>query len=253
MRHPLARFLTPTLLDEISVFLDSPQIILSPSEIHPSVSIPLSWREVLLQQETTGLAACPPEWTTLKVEMPHVLNFLESNVLGTAILLDNDINPSLLYGFTVNGEFRFYWGQPPLEHSLPSVPEMDRLWSYLPLALRNFYTSVHNGWTCFHTPMNSMGPLPLQECFFLSEARLIISNEMATALPFNPSEVLAVFSNGMGDYLCLDTHSLSPNGSAKGVIWWHEKPTKPWVELDFWTVMREWMSIYFETADAANT
>ncbi|HEY9728276.1 MAG TPA: hypothetical protein V6D50_17635 [Chroococcales cyanobacterium] len=44
MRHPLARFLTPTLLDEVSVFLDSSQIILSPSEIHPSLWIPPSWR-----------------------------------------------------------------------------------------------------------------------------------------------------------------------------------------------------------------
>ncbi|HEY9602859.1 MAG TPA: hypothetical protein V6C85_14695, partial [Allocoleopsis sp.] len=77
MRHPLARFLTPILLDEVSVFLDSPQIILSSSEIPPSLSIPPSWREVLLQQETTGLAACPPEWTILKDDMPQVLKFLE--------------------------------------------------------------------------------------------------------------------------------------------------------------------------------
>ncbi|HEY9600749.1 MAG TPA: SMI1/KNR4 family protein, partial [Allocoleopsis sp.] len=179
--------------------------------------------------------------------------FLESNVLGTAILLDNAINPSLLYGFTVAGEFRFYWGQPPLEHSLPSVPGIERLWPCLPWALRNFYTSVHNGWTCFHVPMNSMGPLPLQNCFFLSEERLDITDAMATALPFNPSEVLAVFSNGMGDYLCLDTNSLSPNNTAKGVIWWHEKPMQPWVDLDFWTVMGEWMSIYLETADSMNS
>jgi hypothetical protein len=104
---------------------------------------------------------------------------------------------------------------------------------------------LHDGWT--FAPANSMGPLPMADWAFLSNARFDIDEETASAMSIDIAKVAAVFHNGGGDYLCLNfADSLAPE--ATGLIWWHEDSANP-EPVDFWGVLDAWVGIFLEEAD----
>jgi hypothetical protein len=56
--------------------------------------------------------------------------------------------------------------------------------------------------------------------------------------------MLAVFTNGAGGYLCMDTTPESAD-SHKSIIWWDDEP--PDLDVDFWGVMDAWIKIGLTT------
>ena len=123
-------------------------------------------------------------------------------------------------------------------------PEIERAWHTLPKTLKSFYDELHNGW--FHLPSASLGPAPLESFFFLSEEEWGIFDEIGTDLTINLGAMLAVFTNGAGGYLCVDTES-EPiyTDDPKSIIWWNDEP--PDLDVDFWGVMDAWTSIGLTT------
>lgn len=119
------------------------------------------------------------------------------------------------------------------------------LWDRLPDDLKEFYRSVHNGWT--YLADNAMGPLPIGDLELLTE-KLDLDDDEVSRMPVFADAILPVFHNGAGDFLCLDLSKSKGDGWDAGILWWHEKPIEP-EAADFWAVMNTWIEIFVENCD----
>ena len=187
-----------------------------------------------------------PEWDPIVKKAPNIGRFLKSNLLFNSVFLDQRRGLLyLLYVYTSqNGrDIDFYAGRPPAGE----IPErIERAFKHFPSELRNFYLNLHNGWTFL--PDNSLGPLPLDDCAFISDDEFDFDEDKAAEAPFDANKVLTVFHNGAGDYLGLNLGKLDQDGEADALIWWHEEPTKPDF-VDFWPALDAWIGISFEDLD----
>lgn len=228
---------------ELARFHSVGKLALSPEEIDESFDLPEKWAQIVAD---SGKGQSVLElWGPLLKRLPKVQSFFENNLRQPAVLNEDSGDVLLLYPYTVEDgdDLNFYRGHLPLEDAV-SADEMP-LWRLLPDDLQYFYQHVHNGWTFF--PANSMGPLPIGDFEMLTEKLDLHESELA-AMPVDPAQVLQVFHNGAGDYLCLDLSKSEGDGSEAGILWWHEKPAEPEV-VDFWAVMDSWIGIFLEEAD----
>ncbi|WEF34268.1 hypothetical protein [Pseudoduganella chitinolytica] len=124
-----------------------------------------------------GRSGVPAAWFDLADEAAQILAFLTSSLQGVYVTSQRDGTPSLLYAYTVGGDLCLDHGRPRLE----TVPRrFASIWHRLPAPLRQFYETLHNGWT--FQPSNSMGPLPVEDWAFLSEDRFDIDAVTARAM-----------------------------------------------------------------------
>ncbi len=235
------------LLNELASFIRNPRLALTPEELEPGLNIPQTWIDLLRQQRDTGRANVSELWREMETELPSVLEFLRNNLQGIGVMTEENNRSWLIYFYTIDGEIYFYKGGVPLGKAIP--PELIERYKLMPSKLRYFHSSVHNGWTFL--PSNALGPLPVEDTFFLSELEWDMEEGDEEKLPFKLENVLAVFANGGGDYLCLDTGEEKNPELSMALIWWHEEPLAPDMYVNFWPAMNEWMKTGFEEADPA--
>ena len=177
-------------------------------------------------------------------ELPSVEHFVRTR-LHDVLILFQDESPSLLYVYTADrGDINFFEGRLPVHAAVPKP--LRGVWQSVPRSLRRFYAEAHDGWTFLAS--NAMGPLPLQDWCFLSENQFDLSPDTVSRMPMDPQHVVTVFHNGAGDYLCLNFAACDDDGTASGLIYWHEKPMEPDF-VDFWPTMDTWLGIFMENAD----
>ncbi|NHZ81352.1 hypothetical protein F2P44_19025 [Massilia sp. CCM 8695] len=226
----LSRFVKPSLLAETAAQLPS------------GLPVPPQWVAILQAQQASGRLEASAGWHDFSEQLPNLATFFNKQARPLLLLAEVDRAVSLLYPFTAGGELYLYRGHPPLT----AAPErFQSVWPRIPQQFRDFYTTVHNGWTFLSA--NSMGPLPVADWAYLSEDRFDIDDATAAAMPVDIGKVITVFHNGGGDYLCLDLSA--PDGVATGLIWWHDDPGHPEV-VNFWAALDAWIGVFFEDVDS---
>jgi hypothetical protein len=233
------------LLKELRDFRSSARLILRPDDIPAGIKPPPQWEPVISKPFGSFKAGAWPEWDPIVKKAPNIGRFLKSILRFNSVFLDQRRSLLyLLYVYTSRGRnINVYAGLPPAGEAPERIKEA---FKHFPRELRDFYLKLHNGWTFL--PDNAMGPLPLDDCAFISDDEFDFDDEKAAEAPFDPKKVLTVFHNGSGDYLCLNLGKLNQDGEASALIWWHEEPTKPDF-VDFWPVLDAWMGIFFENSD----
>ncbi|MDU8647338.1 hypothetical protein [Pseudomonas amygdali] len=197
-------------------------IYFSPFQLPPGLEIRSEWQNFGIASSITP--SFPLAWQTFSDELPWVTSLLDKCLLGTAILVGSSIE--LLYIFHDNNGLYYYIGGEPLSRSDNALIFGGRI--------ADFYYTIHNGFTFY--PAQSMGPQKIEDCVFVSD--LIDEHDTDFAAKW-----LAVFSNGGGDYLAVDTINAANDN---GLIWWHEQPLEPESGVVFFEIMDTWMSIFLE-------
>ncbi|MFJ3468098.1 hypothetical protein [Pseudomonas sp. NPDC090201] len=205
-------------------FLDR-KIYFTPDDVPANVAVPTGWQNFGVY--SGGAPGFPAAWQSFSEELPWVLSLLNIGLIGTAIL-DGD-SLELLYVFHDANGLYYYVGGLPLNECKGQTG------STLPFKgkLSDFYHKVHNGFTFY--PAQSMGPQKIEHLTCVAD--LIDEEDTVFA-----SRWMTVLSNGGGDYLAVDLVS----SQGKGVIWWHEQPLEPELDVDVFDVMDTWMSIFLE-------
>lgn len=196
------------------------------SELPTHIKLPDTWDEFGLC--LTGAPNCPSAWKAFADVFPSIEQRHTECLLGTALLVGETLE--LLYIFYGPYGFCYYLGGAP---AAPHQCETDPF-KRLPKTLQAFYETLHDGYTFF--PARSMGPQKLEDMIFISD--LIDEDDVSFAQSW-----LAVFSNGGGHYVAVDTKS---SKSLEGLVWWHENPEAPEMQIDVFEVMDAWMAIFLE-------
>jgi hypothetical protein len=233
------------LLNELRRFRRNSRLILHPDDLPAGITLPSKWSSVVSAPFGTSKVVDWREWDTIANKVPTIGYFLERNLLFNSVCLDERADIlHLLYVYTsLDSDIYFYAGRPPVV----DIPrKVAGIWTHFPPELREFYLTLHNGWTFL--PSNSNGPSALDDCAFISEDQFDFTDEKAAEAAFDASKVLTLFHNGAGDYLCLNLADINPEGEASAMIWWHEEPAKPDF-VDFWPALDAWIGISFEDAD----
>jgi hypothetical protein len=229
------------VFDGLRGFVQPSTLISTTAEAEADPSVPVQWQRFIDEQAHGRMLALLAAWSAFAAEWPSAQDFLRTMLKRLHVLREQDGTLSLLYLYTVGGnDLNFYRGRSPVT----DVPQrLRRIWDRVPASFRDFYTQLHDGWTFL--PTNSMGPLPVEDWAFLSDAKFDIDADTARALPIDIASTVAVFHNGAGDYLCLDCAGA---GEASGVIWWHDEPANP-EPVDFWGILDAWVGVFLEEGD----
>jgi hypothetical protein len=235
------------MLAEVQDIVQNPILLTSPDQVEAQMNIPDAWREMLRRQETGAKSWVEP-WQAYQNLLPGVYDFLQHKVRGVCLLLENAKPPSLLYVYSQGEDIDFHRGLPALGSNVPNSKR--HIWERLPLDLQNFYSQVHNGW--IYLPADSLGPLPVQDIKFLSDYEWDTEPDELKKLPFPLDQVITVFSNGGGDYLCLDLSHGAAASEDHALSWWHEEPLEPHLNFNFWALLDGWICGQMEDVDLAD-
>ncbi|QOH39174.1 SMI1/KNR4 family protein [Burkholderia cepacia] len=232
------------VLAKLEWFIDSPKLATTPNEVPSRVNVPESWLNILQCNPRTKRDAVLEGLREFVANVPSVEHFVRTRLQDVLILFQSE-SPSLLYVYTADrGDINFFEGRLPAQEAVPE--QLCGVWQSVPRDLRRFYSEVHDGWTFLAS--NAMGPLPLRDWCPLSANQFDLSPDTMARMPVDPQQVITVFHNGAGDYLCLNFAARSNDGIASGLIYWHERPTEPDF-VDFWSAMNTWLGIFLENAD----
>ena len=182
-------------------------VFFSAAEIPGTILIPEQWAGFGIRQE--GASMIPEAWLSFEKELPWVLSLLSSCLIGTAVVLSDEVE--LVYIFCDDNGFYYYIGGRPLSAELINGSVLE----FFPEKLSEFYVRLHDGFTFY--PAQSMGPQKIQDMSCVAD--FVDEEDVRFAKNW-----MTVFSNGGGDYLAIDVKS---NDESKGLIWWHEEPAEP--------------------------
>lgn len=215
-----------SLKAEIAKRLSGYKVYFSLSEIPSSIVLPSEWRNFGIVNN--GSPWVPSAWRQFASELPWVTAWLAKCVVGTVFVVGS--KNYLGYVYLENGRVYVYLGGQAL-----TCAEMIGF-DIFPPKLTEFYLDLHNGFG--FSIGNTMGPSAVQDFIDIKD----LCDEEAMDLP----DMAAVFSSGAGDYLALGRGV----NSGKSYIWWHEDPLKPEVNIEYWSVMDAWISIFLENSDS---
>lgn len=229
------------LLEFLQKYVHDPRV-LSDSDIDADLrdALPAAWLELLGMDQSARVKAVIELWQPFRAEFQQVIAYFRK-YLESINLISSSRGLTLLYGIRAqSGGLMYYGGKPPLgdtyEQSLGKL-SIKELWPKTPDALQKFYRELHNGWS--HFVSESMGLSALERVFVLSREDWGILDELEE-LPVDLNRSLAIFSNGMGDYVCQELL----DKKTKTFLWHHDKPPK--LDLEFWPVVDSWTTIGFE-------
>lgn len=228
---------------ELKRFRVTGSVWLAADEIPAEVDVPAAWRALLATPDDMRADTLVQMWAGVIDRLPAVAQFFHEKLARPAVFRNDGGDVALLYPYTVeHDDLNFFIGRAPLGER---GPDDESPWTALPEDLRRFHRTVHDGWTFF--PANSMGPVPLADQAALA-GKLDLTPAETRKLGVNPDFVRAVFHNGSGDWLCVDSNEGAGGGNPAGWLWWHENPTEL-EPVDFWAVMNAWFEIFVEEAD----
>lgn len=235
------------MLGEVQGFVTNPTLLISAEEAEAVPDVPEVWVEMLRQQQQ-GIKSWVEPWQAYQDLLPDVYYFLQHQVQGICLLLEEQCSPSLLYVYSrEENDYYFHRGRLMLDSIIPESKK--GVWEKLPPKLQNFYAHLYDGWT--ELSSNAIGPLPIKDIEFLSDQDWDIEARDKGKLPFQLNEVVTVFNNGAGDLIGLDVRQGVAEAEAHALVWWHEEPLHPDVNLDFWALMNAWISSQVEDVDLA--
>jgi len=229
------------LIADLKPYTDNPRVLLLPEDVTSKMKVPEEWVTLLQQQQAGESKPWVNLWQDFASALPATLTFLRNRVFCVAILLEDDRPPSLIYVYKSDGGYEFYRGGMPLKNTIPE--HLADVWQTFPATLRRLY-EIHDGWV--YLPSDALGPLPTEEIISMTAEDLDLDDKDLKKLPFQIEKVYPVFSSGGGDYIWLDTGHADMDGEASALIWLHEKPTQPKVNIDFWSTLNGWMEIGFK-------
>ena len=194
-----------------------------------------AWVEIISAKEVNRPKVALSYWVEFKDELDQTVKYLEKN-LSSIDLIRYNSQLSLMYGVISDdgSEIIYHEGRNPKSKSLDN--NLRDLWELLPASLQKFY-ELHNGW--FHMASESMGLSPCENVSLLADDEWGILDEIGEQ-PIDMERTLSLFSNGMGDYVCIELAGEKPNC----LIWDAKGPAK--FGLDFWPVVDSWTVMGFE-------
>ncbi len=202
------------------------KVCLSPKDVPRDVALPRSWENFGLRPDVAPVF--PAGWSSFSNEFPSTIALFNDCLLGTALLLGDEIE--LVYIFHDGNSLYYYIGGRPVEDGTTETFQF----KHLPSRLQDFYREVHDGYTFY--PARSMGPQRLADQSRVSE--LVDEADDSFAAGW-----ITVFSNGSGDYVAVNADS---HDDSDALIWWHENPAAPELDIDVFRVMDAWMKIFLE-------
>ncbi len=227
-----------SLLSYLKDYVTDPKILsldqLSQDEKN---TLPSSWIDILSCENNERINKALNYWVKFEVEFEQVVEYLRDNIVSIN-LIHHGFGYCLLYGVTSADKKRvlYYEGRNPKSKSIN--PVVDSVWKYLPDKFKAFYDDFHNGW--YYLASGSMGLSPVEDFFFLDEEDWGILDEIGKS-PVDLESTLAVFTNGMGGYVCFEI----TNNSLFSLIWWSKKPPK--LDINFWSIIDSWTVMGFES------
>lgn len=226
---------TDNLIGYLSKYIADPKLI-TLDHFSDKSALPDSWLEILSLKGKERVSKALTYWSHFKEEFEQVVEYLEQNLVSID-LIHSGFGYSLLYGIKSSSGSRilYYEGRNPKTKSIN--PLVEKVWDLLPESIRNFYDELHNGW--FYLASGSMGLSPVEDFFFLDEEDWAIVEELDD-LSLDLEEILALYTNGMGGYVCLEFK----NDGADCLLWWNSKA--PTLNLEFWAVVDSWTAMGFE-------
>ena len=227
-----------SLLDYLKDYVANPRVLsLEQLSEDEKSNLPSSWIDILSYENNERINKALEYWGKFEAEFEQVVEYLGDNITDI-YLVHHGFGYCLLYGITSADKKRtlYYEGRNPKSKKIS--PVIDSVWDSLPDTLKDFYDNFHNGW--YYLASGSMGLSPVEDFFFLDEEEWGILEEIDKP-PVDLEGTLAVFTNGMGGYVCLEI--IENNTSS--LLWWSDKPPK--LGLDFWPIVDSWTVMGFES------
>ena len=201
-------------------------------------NIPLYWKNALMgSDEEFTKKIILDEWKKYcNKELSNTIAYLEK-YLKSVVLISIDEKYSLIYTISSyqSGEDLFYEGNNPIQAEKTMSAELKSDWIDIDQSLQNFYTKVHNGF--YDYTSKSMGLDSTDNV----ESILDYDWEYLDQIDIDMSHLFSFFSNGMGQYVVLDTKKSVSNGA----YLWSNK-NLPRGNLNFWDIIDEWIVIGFD-------
>ncbi|PQO46954.1 hypothetical protein [Blastopirellula marina] len=227
-------------LEYLGKYLADPCFVETPQEIEACMpELPAWWRSLFAADENLRVERTLQEWDGFREYLPAVFEVLTKRLRSVRLLSDRSFisgkrNLRLLYAIErSDGRLSYYAGGNPTQTNAPSAVHDN--WSKLPAAFTRFYDTFHDGW--YYVASNSMGPSPSEDFLVLDDMEWGILDEIGDP-GCDLKDLAAVYSNGMGSYVCL---SMESNQSYGDVLWWKDKP--PRFNIDFWGTIDAWTEI----------
>ncbi len=221
-----------SILDYLSDYLTNPEITSLASIGRDLNTLPESWIRILSVEGQERVSLVLDEWRRFGDCFYETTPKLESRLVSVE-LLKYENNYSLLYEIEGPRQPLYYEAKNPLTKQ--AGKSIESLWLALPQNIRDFY-DFHNGF--FYLASHSLGPSPLEEIFLLSDEEWGILESIPTP-PINLDQTIAMFTNGMSGYVCLDMTKKDPANEA--IIWWSNKAPK--LDVQFWHIVDAWTAI----------
>lgn len=226
-----------SLMTYLEKYISAPKILtLEQLSDNDKKALPNSWLDILSHNGKTRCSKALSYWSEFKTELEQVIEYLEKNLVSVD-LISHEPGYSLVYGVksSSGSDTIYYEGRNPKEKSIPN--NVLKVWNLIPESITKFYDEVHNGW--FDLASRSMGLSPVEKFFFLDEDEWSIIDELNN-LTVDLEKTLALYSNGMGGYLCLE---LTKKGN-NALLWFSSE--EPMEDLDFWPMADTWTVMGFE-------
>jgi hypothetical protein len=214
-----------------------PDAVLLDEEARSSVTfaLPPMWDDILSVEGNSRVARALGVWDRFEENLPELVEKLRDRLISIDLLRYRGDRLSLLYGLQGKQRVLYYEAKNPLQRRMR--PNVSALWDRLPSSVQEFY-SVQDGW--FYLASHSMGPSPAAEAFVLADEDWDILERIEPP-PVDLSQSIALFTNGMSGYVCID---VSRAEAQAGFLWWSNKAPK--FSLDFWSVVDAWASLGLE-------
>ena len=216
----------------LSDYLSNPSIESLASIGGEVAQLPQSWIQFLALENNERITRVLAEWKKFGDCFYETIPKLEKNLVSVE-LLKNEGEYSLLYEIKGPKQPLYYEAKNSLKKQVNN--NIESLWPGLPHSIRDFY-EFHNGF--FYLASHSLGPSPLEEVFLLSDEEWGIL-ESIPAPPVDLDKTIALFTNGMSGYVCLDMSKPDPENEA--IIWWSNKAPK--LDVKFWDIVDAWTAI----------
>jgi hypothetical protein len=195
--------------------------------------LPHSWQDILSEQGPERVRRTLAQWDTYRPDFDDLPEYLKAH-LQDVELIHHDGMYTLLYAVRAaeSGKTLYYEGRNPKTQQAPAA--IAAVWPRFPATFQRFYAEFHNGW--YHLSSGSMGPLPIESIFPLSDEEWGILEDIGPQ-PIDLQSTYAFFSNGAGTYLCVELQA----DKMQTLLWSSKK--EPKYGLDFWPVLDSWAVI----------
>lgn len=201
--------------------------------------IPSQWLVILkIPDLNNKLKKVIDLWNSISgKELRNTISYLSENLVDIDLIKFND-KYSILYSIKVgDGEIDYFEGNLPTQDI--NKTKLEKIWSYIPDSIKNFYEHLHNGF--YYYPSRAMGLVPLDKVVYFGDDEWGIIDELQEPLGIDLGSTYGFFSSGMGGYVAIDFKNCEDDNAT---IWFTDE--QPRYNVNFWDVVDEWIVIGFE-------